>query len=77
MACDKELALSRRSHIAPLAIAILCRQNHLSIPHEWMANEKSNSTVNSSGRKFLGNYIGLDIISLLVKYYLQRAVGAY
>ena len=32
--------------------------------------EKSNSTAYSSGRKVLYNSKGLDVISLLVKYYV-------
>ena len=35
--------------------------------------EESNSTVNSSGRKFLDNSKSLDDISLLVKYYVSLA----
>ena len=38
-----------------------------------VANDESNSTANSSGRKFLYNSKGLDVISLLVKYYLPMA----
>ena len=37
-------------------------------------NEKSNSAANSNGRKFLYNSKGLDVISLLVKYYLPLAI---
>ena len=33
-------------------------------------NKGSYSAANSSGRKFLYNYRGLDVISLLVKYYV-------
>ena len=36
-------------------------------------NEGSNSTAYSSGRKFLYNSKGLDVISLLVKYYVPFA----
>ena len=32
--------------------------------------EESKSTANSSGRKFLNNSKNLDVISLLVKYYV-------
>ena len=34
-------------------------------------NEESNLTANSSGRKFLYKSKGLDVISLLVKYYVH------
>ena len=43
----------------------------VSIPNN--ANEEGNSTVCSNGRKFLDNSKGLDVISLLVKYYLPLA----
>ena len=35
--------------------------------------EESNSAANSNGRKFLCNSKGLDLINLLVKYYLPLA----
>ena len=35
--------------------------------------EERNSTANSSGRKFLYNSKGLDVISLPVKYYVPLA----
>ena len=41
--------------------------------HGVTSNEESNSTANSSGRKFLYNSKGLDVISLLAKYYLPLA----
>ena len=36
-------------------------------------NEECNSTVHMSGRNFLYNSKGLDVISLLVKYYVPLA----
>ena len=36
-------------------------------------DKESNFTAYSSGRKFLYNYIGLDVTSLLVKYYMPLA----
>ena len=38
-----------------------------------ITNEESNSVANSNGRKFLYNSKGLDVISLLVKYYVPLA----
>ena len=35
--------------------------------------EENNSTAHSSGRKFLDNSKGLEVISLLVKYYMPLA----
>ena len=38
-----------------------------------LTDEESNFTAYSCGRKFLYNSIGLDVISLLVKYYEPSA----
>ena len=38
-----------------------------------ITNEESNSTAYSSARKFLYNSKGLDVISLLIKYYVPLA----
>ena len=49
-------------------------------PNEFecvVSHEESNSTANSSGRKFLYNAKGLDVISLQVKYYVPLGIGAY
>ena len=37
---------------------------------EFLTNEESNSAANINGRKFLYNSKGLDVISLLIKYYV-------
>ena len=38
-----------------------------------MSYEESNSAANSKGRKFLYNSKGLDVLRLLVKYYVPLA----
>ena len=40
---------------------------------EWLTNEGSYLAANSNGRKFLYNSKGLDVINLLVKYYVLLA----
>ena len=40
-------------------------------------DEESNSTANSSGKIVLYNSKCLDVISLLVKYYVVCAIGEY
>ena len=38
-----------------------------------MIDEEGNSTVHSNGKIFLDNSKGLDVISLLIKYYVHLA----
>ena len=66
----------RQAHSCRLAIArryALGIVNLQSIVWTRLSHEESNSAANSNGRKFLYNSKGLDVFSLLVKYYVPLA----